>query len=495
MSANEDYYAILGVEPTTTQAAIKRAYRQLALRYHPDKNREVGAAATFQRVAAAYEVLSCEHSRREYDRSGGGGLFAQWGRAHGSGDGNGASRFTDPAELFRQTFGEFVDFEDTSFVARVAPDRVFNLPLFEGYLVIDTRPAHTFERSCITGSFSFPPHAGGSEGEGESEAQKVGRLEQLFVALTREIGLPDSGTPIVLVGGAASSSGAGAGAGAEQDEPHLEWLAAQLQVYHQDCPATAPAAHSEDGNAREGAGEGHKRKQRDDGADGDDDDHDARAKRDWWAWLGAAFAHRADSRIWVVDGGFEAFRRLYPGLTGPADKTDVFWGGGGRRPSPHHIAGRMFLGSRAVQLDAQTLADYGISHLVLATPPGAQAEQAQAKAQLEAQLPGATIHWCSVVDAGTSGDGQQAHSCWLDAAAFMAGALSAGGTAMVLLHGRSVSASVVVAWLVLEQCMEVEAAANLVRRQCKSVDWNLTCPDELLALGARGCNGARIEYQ
>ena len=54
----KDYYKILGVDKKANLAAIKKAYKKLALKYHPDKNKESGSEEKFKEVAEAYEVLS-----------------------------------------------------------------------------------------------------------------------------------------------------------------------------------------------------------------------------------------------------------------------------------------------------------------------------------------------------------------------------------------------------------------------------------------------------
>jgi len=63
-----NYYEELGVEKDVTLGGIKRAYRRLAKKYHPDKNPDDDQAAKrFVRIAAAYETLSDEEKRKEYD--------------------------------------------------------------------------------------------------------------------------------------------------------------------------------------------------------------------------------------------------------------------------------------------------------------------------------------------------------------------------------------------------------------------------------------------
>lgn len=64
----KDYYAILGVQPTDDLKTIKTAYRRLARKYHPDVSKEPDAEARFKEVAEAWEVLSDEQRRAEYDQ-------------------------------------------------------------------------------------------------------------------------------------------------------------------------------------------------------------------------------------------------------------------------------------------------------------------------------------------------------------------------------------------------------------------------------------------
>jgi curved DNA-binding protein CbpA len=68
MSSNTtDHYAVLGVAPSASLADIKKAFRQKAAFYHPDRNDAPDAARRFQAVQKAYEVLSDEASRQAYD--------------------------------------------------------------------------------------------------------------------------------------------------------------------------------------------------------------------------------------------------------------------------------------------------------------------------------------------------------------------------------------------------------------------------------------------
>lgn len=74
MTTKRDYYEVLGVERNATPDEIKKAYRQAALKYHPDRNREPGAEEHFKEAAEAYEALSDPEKRSRYDRFGHQGL-------------------------------------------------------------------------------------------------------------------------------------------------------------------------------------------------------------------------------------------------------------------------------------------------------------------------------------------------------------------------------------------------------------------------------------
>jgi molecular chaperone DnaJ len=103
--AKRDYYEILGVSRDADQGAIKKAYRKLALKYHPDRNPgDQKAEERFKEAAEAYEVLSDEQKRARYDRFG----HADMGNGGGF---SGGMTMEDIFQQFGDIFGEGSPFE------------------------------------------------------------------------------------------------------------------------------------------------------------------------------------------------------------------------------------------------------------------------------------------------------------------------------------------------------------------------------------------------
>ena len=117
--SNECPYAVLGVEPSASNSEIRRAYRRLAIAYHPDKNPR--GREEFERISRAYEVIGDEDRRRAHDRGRRFDVDNDDASRDRHGDGGGGfrfdsdpffahHRFRDPFEIFREVFGD--DFGD-----------------------------------------------------------------------------------------------------------------------------------------------------------------------------------------------------------------------------------------------------------------------------------------------------------------------------------------------------------------------------------------------
>lgn len=126
MAGKRDYYDILGVSKSASAGDIKKAYRKLALEWHPDRNKSAAATEKFKEITEAYEILSDPKKRETYDQFGhsafdGSGAAAGAGGPFGSayqsgpftytyttqggGGGFDFGGFSDPFEIFEQFFG------------------------------------------------------------------------------------------------------------------------------------------------------------------------------------------------------------------------------------------------------------------------------------------------------------------------------------------------------------------------------------------------------
>ena len=99
-----DYYETLGVSRNAEQDDIKRAYRKLARKYHPDVNKDAGAEETFKEVSRAYEVLSEPEMRARYDRFGEAGVGGAAAAGSGFQDFQDMGGFADIFETFFNGF-------------------------------------------------------------------------------------------------------------------------------------------------------------------------------------------------------------------------------------------------------------------------------------------------------------------------------------------------------------------------------------------------------
>jgi DnaJ-class molecular chaperone len=123
MRMSKDYYKILGLSRgAATEDDVKKAYRKMALKYHPDKNKSAGAEEKFKEIAEAYEVLSDPKKRQVYDQYGEEGLKGGLGNNNNTnnmGSQNNTS-FTytfhgDPKATFAEFFGTNNPFAETFF--------------------------------------------------------------------------------------------------------------------------------------------------------------------------------------------------------------------------------------------------------------------------------------------------------------------------------------------------------------------------------------------
>ena len=102
--AKNDYYQTLGVGREATAAEIKKAYKKLAMKHHPDRNQgDKSSEEKFKELSEAYEVLSDDNKRQTYNQFGHEGMDSRFGGAGGGGGFSGGGGFND---IFGDVFGD-----------------------------------------------------------------------------------------------------------------------------------------------------------------------------------------------------------------------------------------------------------------------------------------------------------------------------------------------------------------------------------------------------
>ena len=105
--ADKNYYDILGVSKDASSEDIKSAYRKLAKKYHPDVNKDPGAADKFKEINEAYECLSDPQKKSNYDQFGSSTGPQGFGGGFGGSGFGGFGDFGDLGDIFGNIFGGF----------------------------------------------------------------------------------------------------------------------------------------------------------------------------------------------------------------------------------------------------------------------------------------------------------------------------------------------------------------------------------------------------
>ena len=128
--SKRDYYEVLGVAKDADENAIKRAYRKLAMKYHPDRNPDDKAASeNFREVTEAYEVLSDDNKRARYNQYGHAGVDEQMQDFWGRGGAQDSHAFRDFGDMFGDVFGDMFGFGGAGGRSARGADLRYNLNL------------------------------------------------------------------------------------------------------------------------------------------------------------------------------------------------------------------------------------------------------------------------------------------------------------------------------------------------------------------------------
>ena len=299
----------------------------------------------------------------------------------------------------------------------VSPVKVFNLPLYEHHLVIDTRSEEEYFQGHIVSAIHYPSWSPTLSNE-EQDASLLKFIHKVIDECLR----PENPDPVVVYGTG--------DAACEQ----AKWLAKRLETLKKDRLSVAKVKPT--------AGKQSK-------------------IPDPVEYFCLTIADKT-REVWLLEGGYDAFCKRYDYLCGNFTFAEM-------SPLPHHMTDHVYLGSRAVPLEAGYLNNLHITHLILS----------QHQSIDWAQLTGISVLKCQVKDM----DYQDMTDCWNAAICFIDNASKENPDARILVNlvGRSRSASVVLAYLTKMCHMSLEQAWEHVHDVCKKIDQRLVYYDQLQA--------------
>ncbi len=289
----------------------------------------------------------------------------------------------------------------------VATVSVFNLPLYEHHLVIDTRSFEEYQTGHIATAVSFP-----SPRSSCSESEKEAKLIQFAKDYATEYCRPENPNPVVIYGGKEKA----------ESLSHAEWLAEKLKSLQQQRNIVAiPDSYSTQ--------------------DSDPDPYNP---------LETFYQTVADrvKEIWILEGGYESFHNNYPFLCGQVAIEDMY-------PTPHQITCQLFLGSRVIPMTRNVLKQINISHVIVSEYQELDWFELNEFNTLR----------CEVKDSNQ----ENMIPFWEMCCNFIDGAVTSGGRVLVILHGRSRSASIILAYLIKKLGLEFDSAWDNLCKNC----WHL----------------------
>ena len=152
MASKRDYYDILGIKKDSSPEEIKKSYRKLALKFHPDKNPgDKSAEEKFKEISEAYEVLSDQQNRKNYDQFGHAGTQGMGAEGFSGFGGFGAQDFSNINDIFGDIFGDFFGGARTRTASRAnrGSDLRFDLEITLEEAAFGTKKTITIPRNRV----------------------------------------------------------------------------------------------------------------------------------------------------------------------------------------------------------------------------------------------------------------------------------------------------------------------------------------------------------
>jgi len=311
----------------------------------------------------------------------------------------------------------------TATLTRVPAEDVYNLPLFETFIVMDARPVAAYNAEHIVTALSFPVPSVDT-----SEAVKLLALVQFLTTVTTN--LPERYDPVILYDQGDNST---------EFQEYTSWLVTIINKMKGDNLALTLSSTGTPILQHKSS----------------------RSEDEKYNPVQSFFDTLVQKvkRIWVIEGGYDAFKVEFPFLCGNLKIDNM-------KPLPHQIEKNLFLGSRAFTISPESLQQLYINYVIVNKSPNNDKKLA---------INNVYFLECDVEDESA----ENMSDCWRTAIAFIRSAHAAGGKVLVQLWGRSRSASVILAWLTVSKGWTLEAAEQFLQSKCSSVDRSLLFTNQL----------------
>jgi len=327
----------------------------------------------------------------------------------------------------------------------VPPWKIFNLPLFSNFLVVDLRPKSEFVRGHISSSVSIPPPPNPKETANKDRVTEMLRVLQQYLD---EFGAPDHLEVISMVG----------------PKEHMQWFHRALTMLVQMGPkALIPASTSNKSSTASASLPKLNISQRS-------------------IFQFAERIQKTCKQLWAIIGGFKAFSQQFPPL------CDTRAGGVGHlRPTPCFVSKNIYLGSRIVNLDDPFLRDIGVQCAIVSrnfcVPRGdlklKNVTSSKGEPGWGNQFRNGYLTYLPV-SAPDEPNRERWCRTWTASVNFIHQSLQSGKGIIIQVHGRSMSASIACAWMIASEGLNPRDAVAKIASVSRKIDKKLVFEDDLI---------------